>query len=77
MADKAQPQNVGSLLIHTAHEPKTGTWQYIVADTSTRKAVIIDSVLDFDPATSSISTPSADNLLDIVRKESYTVEKIL
>jgi glyoxylase-like metal-dependent hydrolase (beta-lactamase superfamily II) len=77
MADKAQPQSIGSPLIHTIHEPKTGTWQYIVADPSTRKAVIIDSVLDFDPATSSISTPSADNLLEIVRKESYTVEKIL
>jgi hypothetical protein len=74
MADKAQSQNVGSLLILTVHEPKTSTWQYIVADTSKRKAVIIDSVLDFDPATNSISTPSADKLLDIVSKENRIVE---
>lgn len=77
MAKEAQPQNIGSPTINTIHEPKTGTWQYIVADPSTSKAVIIDSVLDFDLATSSISTTSADNLLEIVRKENYKVEKIL
>jgi glyoxylase-like metal-dependent hydrolase (beta-lactamase superfamily II) len=63
--------------IHSIYESKTGTWQYVVADPSSRKAVIIDSVLDFDPATSTISTSSADSLLDLVRKENYTVEKIL
>ncbi|QDS75027.1 hypothetical protein FKW77_005954 [Venturia effusa] len=77
MADRAQPQNIDSPIINAIHEPKTGTWQYIVADPATKKAVIIDPVLDFDPATSSISTTSADNLLEIVRKENYTVEKIL
>jgi glyoxylase-like metal-dependent hydrolase (beta-lactamase superfamily II) len=77
MTDNAQAKDTTSLAIHSIHEPKTGTWQYIVADRSTRKAVIIDSVLDFDPATSFISTPCADNLLDIVHKENYTVEKIL
>lgn len=53
-------------VIHTGFEPVTGTWQYIVSDPSTRDAAIIDSVLDFDPAASCISTKSAGSLLDIV-----------
>src|SRR4051812_37093408 len=35
--------------IHNVFEPKTGTWQFIVADPATSKAVIIDPVLDYDP----------------------------
>lgn len=43
-------------MIHEALKPKIGTWQYIVADPSTKAAVIIDSVLDFDLAKNTIST---------------------
>lgn len=77
MVDEAQSQDISSPIVNAIHEPKTGTWQYIVADPSTKKAVIIDSVLDFDPATSTITTTSADNLLSIVQKENYTISKIL
>lgn len=41
-------------------------WQYIVADPETRDAAIIDSVLDFDPSTSRLSTASADKLLAVI-----------
>lgn len=64
-------------IVHTCFEKVTGTWQYIVADPATRVAAIIDSVLDFDPASNSITTTSADALLDIVKSESYNVEHIL
>ncbi|KAL5001772.1 beta-lactamase-like protein [Aspergillus recurvatus] len=63
--------------IHSLFEAKTGSWQYIVADTSTRKAVIIDAVLDYDPATQEISTVSADALLSLIKKEGYHVSMIL
>lgn len=63
-------------IIHTVFEVKTGTWQYIVADPETKNAVIIDSVLDFDPSTTTITTASADNLLTIVEENSYTVVAI-
>lgn len=52
--------------IYTFFEPVTATWQYIVADPTTREAVIIDSVLDFDPAASRLSTKPADVLLSTV-----------
>ncbi|KAF4614296.1 hypothetical protein G7Y89_g15440 [Cudoniella acicularis] len=54
------------LEIRTVFEPVTGTWQYIIADPETHEAAIIDSVLDFDPSNSRISTASADNLLSII-----------
>ncbi|KAK1506990.1 metallo-beta-lactamase superfamily protein [Colletotrichum tamarilloi] len=63
--------------IHEIFEPVTGTWQYIVADPSTKAAVIIDSVLDFDPAKNAISTQTADGLLDVVKKNAYNVVNIL
>lgn len=71
---------VGSLkepTIHAIYESITGTWQYIVADVTTRKAIIIDSVLDYDPTTQNIRTHTADSLLDIVTENNYTIEKIL
>jgi glyoxylase-like metal-dependent hydrolase (beta-lactamase superfamily II) len=64
-------------IIHTIFEPVTGTWQYVVADPSTKEAVIIDSVLDFDAATATISTGSADKLLALVAEQDYTVVRIL
>jgi len=63
--------------IHTIFESNTGTWQYIVADSATKDAVIIDSVLDYATATSTITTTSADILLDIVKQHQYNVVYIL
>ncbi|KAL4753968.1 beta-lactamase-like protein [Aspergillus terricola var. indicus] len=63
--------------IHSVFDSKTGSWQYIVADPSTGTAVIIDAVLDYDPATQEISTSSADALLSLIRKEGYSVPLIL
>jgi glyoxylase-like metal-dependent hydrolase (beta-lactamase superfamily II) len=63
--------------IHPLYESQTGTWQYIVADPSTRQAVIIDSVLDYNPSTRIISTQSADNLLSLISAQSYRISRIL
>ncbi|KAJ5168809.1 Glyoxylase B2 [Penicillium canariense] len=63
--------------IHHVFEAKTGTWQYIVADPATRTAVIIDPVLDYDAATQTITTGSADALLALVQANGYRVERIL
>ncbi|KAE8149499.1 beta-lactamase-like protein [Aspergillus avenaceus] len=79
----AQPTHVveasaaGEPTIHAVFETKTGTWQYVVADPSTSAAVIIDPVLDYDPATQSITTTSADSLLALVKGKGFMVEAIL
>lgn len=46
-----------------------GTWtvSYIVMDTATREAAIIDSVLDYDPKSGRTRTASADRLVDRVQ----------
>ena len=63
--------------INACYEPKSGTWQYIIADPTTNDAVIIDPVLDFDAATSTISTSTADKLLDLIARQNYTITHIL
>lgn len=63
--------------IHNVFEPKTGTWQFIVADPATSKAVIIDPVLNYDPCTQTITTTSADALLALVKEKGYTIESVL
>ncbi|KAJ6439280.1 metallo-beta-lactamase domain-containingprotein [Purpureocillium lavendulum] len=67
----------GQPRIHDLHDAKTGTWQYIVADPASRSAAIIDSVLDFDPATAKASTGNADSLLALVKEHGYQVDLIL
>ncbi|KAH6696844.1 putative metallo-beta-lactamase domain protein [Plectosphaerella plurivora] len=64
------------IISHSFH-PGTGTWQFLVADPLSKSAVIIDPVLDFDPATSTISTTSADHLLSLVKENGYNIERLL
>ncbi|KAK4172920.1 putative Zn-dependent hydrolase [Triangularia setosa] len=68
---------MASPIVHPVFETVTGTWQYIIADPSTLAAVIIDPVLDFEPARNAISTTTADSLLDIVAQNSYKVAYLL
>lgn len=63
--------------VHDIFETFTSTWQYIVADPSTKAAVIIDPVLDYDPATQAITTHSADGLLSLAEREGYKIDRIL
>ncbi|RDL34307.1 Uncharacterized protein BP5553_07435 [Venustampulla echinocandica] len=63
--------------IYACFEAVTATWQYIVADPQTRDAVVIDSVLDFNPASNQISTDTADGLLGLILEYNLTVTRIL
>ncbi len=55
----------------------TYTVTYIVADPATRRAVIIDPVLDFDPKSGRTSTKSAEKVVAAVESEHLTVNWIL
>ncbi len=55
----------------------THTCSYVVSDPVTCKAAIIDSVLDFDPASGRTSTASADLLVEFVRTNGLDVEWIV
>jgi glyoxylase-like metal-dependent hydrolase (beta-lactamase superfamily II) len=55
----------------------TYTVSYVVSDPETRRAAIIDSVLDFDSASGRTSTRSADQIIEHVRARQLTVDWIL
>ena len=55
----------------------TYTVSYIVADAHTRRAAIIDPVLDFDPKSGRTSTGSAERILAAARSERLAVHWIL
>ena len=50
----------------------TGTWSYVVADPRTRKAAIVDPVLDFDVKSGRSSTASADAISAFLRDQELT-----
>ena len=58
-------------------DPATNSISYIVSDTVTGHAAIVDPVLDFDPAAGRTSTRSADRLVAAVERDELTVDWIL
>ena len=63
--------------VKTFFDEATFTASHVVSDPSTKKAAIIDPVLDFDAASGRSATHSADAMIDYVRQEGLDVEWIL
>lgn len=55
------------------HKPSF-TWSYVVADPETKQCAIIDSVVDFDLPSGTLSYESADEIASYVEAEGLTVE---
>lgn len=55
----------------------TFTVSYVVHDRETRRAAIIDSVLDYDPASGRTSTISADGIAAYVMEQGLAIEWLL
>lgn len=68
---------VNSIKIQEFFDQPTFTLCYVVWDSKTKDAVIIDSVLDFDQASGSYSFEFADNVLSFVEKEGLKIHYIL
>jgi glyoxylase-like metal-dependent hydrolase (beta-lactamase superfamily II) len=58
-------------------DPRTGTISYVVWDTATRHAAVIDPVLGFDVKSGRTDTGAADELLACVAREGLQVDWIL
>jgi hypothetical protein len=58
-------------------DPATFTLTYVVWDPSTKDAVVIDPVLDYDPAAGLTSTTSVDKVAEYLRREQLKLRFIL
>lgn len=63
--------------IKAFYDARTFTMTYVVYEAATRDAVIIDPVLDYDPAPSKVWTESVDQLVSFVREEKLNVHYLL
>lgn len=58
-------------------DPATFTYSYVVSDSQTRQCAVIDSVLDYDPASGRTSHATAQRLVDYVREQDLKVQWLL
>jgi len=64
-------------VIRAFFDEPTNTVSYVVHCPATRRAAVIDSVLDYDPAAGRTRTASADAMVDYIKSESLTVDWLL
>lgn len=69
--------NSGSPNVAAFYEKASGSWQYVAWCPISRKAIIVDPVLDFDPAAGATWTYSADEILAYASAEGLDVEWVL
>lgn len=58
-------------------DPATYTYSYVVTDPGTQRCAIIDSVLDYDPASGRTSLDSANRLIKYVKDHQLQVDWLL
>jgi glyoxylase-like metal-dependent hydrolase (beta-lactamase superfamily II) len=60
-------------------DPVTATWSYVVwsEDSADKKCAIIDSVLDYDPASGRTATKSADKIIYFIKSKGLQAEWLL
>jgi glyoxylase-like metal-dependent hydrolase (beta-lactamase superfamily II) len=63
--------------VKSLYDEATATVTYVVFDKSTRDAIVIDPVLDYDPASSKVSTESMDKLETLLKSEELDVKYCL
>ena len=60
-------------IIRAFFDESTNTVSYIVADPATKKAAVIDPVLDYDPNTGQVDTRSVDAMLRAAQEQGYAI----
>jgi len=63
--------------LHSLFDAATGTWTHVLADRATRRAAVIDPVLDFDPKSGRIAHHSAQAVLDLLDRNALTLDWLL
>jgi glyoxylase-like metal-dependent hydrolase (beta-lactamase superfamily II) len=68
---------MSTLHIEPFYDPRTSTLTYVVFDEATRDAVVIDPVLDYDPATGTTWTESVGRVAAYVERERLRLHFVL
>jgi glyoxylase-like metal-dependent hydrolase (beta-lactamase superfamily II) len=76
-AEIVQHADPAAVQVRSFFDDATFTVTHVLSDPATGKAAIIDSVLDFDPASGRTSTTSADAVIAYVREQELEVEWLL
>lgn len=76
-AEIVQQADPAAVHISSFFDEATFTVTHVLSDPATGKAAIIDSVLDFDPASGRTSTTSSDAVIAYVREQGLEVEWLL
>ncbi len=58
-------------------DPATYTYSYVVRDPDSQSCIILDSVLDYDPASGRTTTSGADKIISYVREQQLSVDWLL
>jgi len=66
-----------SLMVHPFFDSETFSFSYAVVNPESRTCAIIDAVLNYDPATGTSCTRSADEIVEFVHANGLIVEWIL
>ncbi|MBU0912046.1 MAG: MBL fold metallo-hydrolase, partial [Gammaproteobacteria bacterium] len=64
-------------IVHAFFEPQSFTYSYLVWDPLSKEAAVIDPVLDFDAASGSTHTSSAEQIITKVKEHNLTVQWLL
>lgn len=64
-------------IVQDFFDDATNTFSYVVSDPTSKKCAIIDSVLDYDPASATTTTTHADQIIKYVQREALSVQWIL
>jgi glyoxylase-like metal-dependent hydrolase (beta-lactamase superfamily II) len=75
--EATQRHDLPTPVVKSFFDEATFTASYVVSDPDTKRAAIIDSVLDFDQASGRTATASAEAIVDHVRTNGLSVDWIL
>ena len=64
-------------IIRPFFDEPTNTVSYLVADPATKKAAIIDPVLDYDPSSGEVDVRSVETMLEAANESGNTIEWVL
>lgn len=74
---RAAGASANRLAVEAFFDEPTNTASYVIHDPATRRAAIVDSVLDFDAASGRTSTASADAMIAFVKARGLSVDWLL